>query len=420
MLKSLYSNILRFPDANQNEGGSSESFRTVGESTETATGDEMGVDNSGSTDQAAEDGNGGKSMLDAVKEHLETKGHDVNSDEANDKSKADSSTAEGEAEELGSENERDKKGEEQKESEEENGEQLDENAKGEKGTEENAKEKVIIPEEKLLTGKDPIPVDRFKEVIDQRNTVRDQLKQVEPIINDWRALDNTCREAGITPQQFQEMLQVQVLLNTDPVKALPKLKSIVSELEGFTGDKLPDDLQQAVDAGELSVKYAKEVAQTRATTKFGTKKLEHDRATLAQQQQAKMQQELNTSASTWEAAKRNTDPDYKPKANANEPDGKWEFVKAQFISMLNDVNQQGQYVNPVKTPAEMTALMDKAYKTVDASFARLTRRPATRKVLRSDGSSNGVNGNGNGKTIEDQPDLASAVKVGLRQFGHRF
>ena len=399
------------------EGSTGETFRTVGESTETATGDEMGSSD-GSDATSTKDENGGKSMLDAVKEHLTSKGHDVD-DEQTDESKAESSTAKDKsAEELGSENEHDKKGEEQEEVGEENEEQVDENEKVEKG--EEKKEKVVVPEEKLLASKDPIPVDRFKQVVEQRNTVREQLKSVEPIINDWKALDSTCRQAGISPQQFQEMLQTQVLLNTDPVKALPKLKAIVSELEGFTGDKLPDDLQKAVDEGELSLKYAKEVAQVRAASKFGTKKLEHDRQALERQEQARVQQELNVAASSWESAKRSADPDYKPKAKPEDPDGKWEFVKAQFISMLNDVDSQGKYVNQVKSPAEMTALMDKAYIAVDASFKRLTRRPATRKPLSSDGSSNGDSGNTNGKSIEDQPDLASAVKVGLRQMGHRF
>lgn len=421
MLKSLYSsNILRFPDAKETGGSSSETFRTVGESTETATGDEMGA-SSGSDAASAADENGGKSMLDTVKESLQSKGHDVDDkSEANDKSKTESSTAEDEnAKELGSENEHDKKGEEQEQGEEQNEEQTDENEE-QQTEEEKKKEKVIVPEDKLLSGKDPIPVDRFKEVVTQRNTVREQLKQAEPIINDWRALDSTCKQAGITPQQFQEMLQVQVDLNTNPGAALPKLKAIVAELEGFTGDKLPEDLQTQVDNGEMELKYAKEIAGYRAEKKFGSKKLEHDRRTFEQQQQTRLQQELNTSATAWETAKKNSDPDYKPKANANDPDGKWEFVKSQFIAMLNDVDAQGKFNNPVTSPAEMTALMDKAYANVDASFKRLTRRPVTRKVLRSDGFSNGANGNGNGKSIEDQPDLASAVRVGLRQMGHRF
>lgn len=412
------------------EGSTGETFRTVGESTDSAAEGEMGS-NSGSSDKSGQDENGGQSMLDAVRATLEQKGHKLE-----EKSEEDSSTSgENKKEELGSDSERDRKEGEEKEKPEgetEGDEGQEDSEDGEEKEEEDSggikekveKEKVIIPEDKLLEGKDPIPVDRFKEVITQRNDLRMKLQEVDPIVKDWQNINSFCQQNGIDSKQFNQVLEIQALLNTNPAEALKRIEPIVQELKGFTGDSLPKDLQDAVDAGEISVKYAKEVAQSRAITKFGEGKLKHDRESLERRQQAIERQQYEEAAVGWEKATREKDPDYFPKKDKNGPDGKWEMVKTQFIAMLNEVDAQGKPVNLVKTPAEMSALMEKAYQNVQTSLKQFTRRPVTKKPLRSNGDSirdGDSNSNGkNGKSIEEQPDLQSAVRVGLKQMGHRF
>ena len=423
MLYRLVKHLLS-PDDNT-QGGSSDTFRTVSEmQTESAPG-EMGAEGAESgTQSTAEGDEPAGSLNDFVSKRLGKElPPDDESQEVDELEKAKEAASRSESEhdkksKLEQEEERkEKEDEKEKESQEEQ-----EEKEGEEKSEEEQKEeqdKVKIPEEKLLAGKDPIPVDRFKEVITERNTARDQIKKMQVVVDDWRNLDSFCKANAITPDQFKNVVEMQALLNTDPAKALERLRPIVNELEGFVGNRLPEDLQKAVDEGEMSLKWAREVAKTRAQSRFGESKLKHDRQRIEGERQAELQSRIKTSVVSWETAKRESDPDYKPKANASDPDGKWEFVQKYIHASATETDANGAFVNPITDEQTMTALMERAYKAVSSSSFTRVKKPATPRNLRSDGSGNGER-NGTSKRIEDQPDLQSAVRVGLRRFGHKF
>lgn len=423
MLKFYIPHFLRFPDANT-EGSSSETFRTVSELQNDATPGELGAEGGSQSSQQPTDGEPSGSLNDFVSKQLgkelpPDEGQAAESESAEDKVKREKETSR-------STDELDKKKEEEQRVEgdekvDEKEKQGDEEGNDDKEVDEQeAKEKVKIPEEKLLAGKDPIPVDRFKDVITERNAAREQIKQLQPIVNDWQNLDGFCKANAITPNQFKNVMEIQALLNTDPAKALERLRPVINELEGFTGNRLPDDLQKAVDDGELSLKYAKEVAQTRAQSRFGEGKLKHDRERIESARQAELQGRIQQSVVAWENSKRESDPDYKPKTDASAPDGKWELVQKYIQALATETNAQGQFVNPITDERSMTALMQKAFDAINGSTFTRKSRPATGKPLRSDGSGHSQRNGDSGKQIEDQPNLASAVRVGLRQFGYRF
>lgn len=425
MLYRLVKHLLS-PDDNS-QGSSSETFRTVSEMQTEAAPGEMGADGGTQSDASGEESS--VSLNDFVSKKL---GKELpKDDETQEVDELERAREEAEKASR-SENEPDKKkGEEKKgkleeeqqqgEDEEKKGEEQDQKADDDKQEDQQEeKEKVKIPEEKLLSGKDPIPVDRFKEVITERNTAREQIKRMQVVVDDWRNLDSFCKQNAITPEQFKNVVEVQALLNTDPAKALERLRPIMNELEGFVGNKLPDDLQKLVDDGECSLRVAKELAQTRAKSRFGEGKLKHDRARIESERQAELQSRIKTSVVSWETSKRDSDPDYKPKANATDPDGKWEFVQKYIHASATETDANGNFVNPITDERSMTALMEKAYAAVNSSSFTRVKKPATAKTLRSDGSGNGERNGTNGKAIEDQPDLQSAVRVGLRRFGHKF
>ena len=219
------------------------------------------------------------------------------------------STSEG-SEELSSEIELNL-GEEEKEkvddTQKEEGVEDEETVEEEVQTEEPTEDEQQTEEEKGIEGKErekgkivdgkPVPYERFAEVNSNLKNVKQELESFKPMVENYRQIDNFCRQYQITPEQFKNVMEVQALLNTNPEAALAKLTPIVDQLKTFSGDVLPTDLQKAVDDGDLSLKYAKEVARSRAVSTFGTKKLEHDKRNFEATQQQIVQKQLSDSTS---------------------------------------------------------------------------------------------------------------------------
>lgn len=233
----------------------------------------------------------------------------------------------------------------------------------------------------LEAGK-PVPYDRFKEVNDKFRAVEADFQSVKPMVENFQQIQSFCQANAITGEQFTAMLETQAMLNTDPAKALERLVPIVESLQGFVGNKLPADLQTKVDEGKMEVDDAREMAKLRAQSQFGEKKTQH---TLKQQQQreaAQAQRQMADSLVTWETTKAKLDPDYAKGSP------KWDMVQDTFIAMLHAVDAQGNYKNPVKVANDAVTLMDKAYEVVAQRLGKSNgKKPATRKVLSSNGSS---------------------------------
>lgn len=284
------------------------------------------------------------------------------------------------------------------------------------------KEDLVSNDEKGKEGEqekeEPVPYKRFHEVVEQRTQAEEKLKVYEPQIQNYNNITRFCEENQITADQFDEALRVQALLNTNPEEALKKLLPLVEALQGYAGDKLPEDLQKKVDAGKIELDDAREIAQLRAKSQFSAKMSERNGKVAMERQQAELQQKMEVEASKWETTKRSSDPDYKPKAKESDPDGKWELVRDRYMAMINQrsvVDGRTVFVNPVNTPQEMVALLEKAYLSINGTFTNLRpKKPATRKSLSSNGSSS-VNESG---SIEEAPDMKTAIARGMKKMGY--
>lgn len=270
-------------------------------------------------------------------------------------------------------------------------------------------------EEEEDKGKDRTAEGRIKELVEQKNEATTQFEAVKPKVESYDKINTFCQSNGITPDQFSKALEIQALLNTNPVEALKAILPIVESLQGFVGNKLPEDLQGKVDSGKLEIDDAKEIAKLRAEKEFGSKKSVFEQQRMQASQQQFLQQQMADSFQTWDTTKRASDPDYKPKAKESEPDGKWENVRDKYLAMLNETRVNGNqvvYVNPVRTPQEMVNLVEKAYSAVNASQAKRNgNRPATRKQLSSSGSST-TKTNGK-KTFEQAGSLKELADIVL-------
>jgi hypothetical protein len=284
---------------------------------------------------------------------------------------------------------------------------------GEEEVKGDEKEEVTDEKDESEEGKDRTAEGRIKELVQERDSFKTEFEAVKPKVESYDKIDGFCKDYGITPEQFNKVMEIQALLNTDPAKALERLQPIVDSLKGFVGDKLPTDLQSKVDTGKLELDDAKEMARLRAQIEFGTRKSQFDSQRMQQSQAQSLQQQMAQSFQTWETARRTSDPDYKPKAKETDPDGKWELTKDKYLALLNEtrvVNGQVQYINPVRTPSEMISLVDKAYTAVNGAFSRFSgKKPPTRKHL----SSNGSSGTSTKKTIEEAGSLAEVASMVL-------
>ena len=282
--------------------------------------------------------------------------------------------------------------------------------KDEKADEEKEEKVEELPEGK------PVPYDRFQEVNREKTELRQQIEQYKPALENYDNIRKFCHQNQITPDQYEKALQVQALLNTNPEEALKHLLPIVESLQGFVGNKLPEDLQKEVDAGDLKVERAREIAKLRAQTTFKenlSKQREETQQKMAEQQAISA---TTKAAGDWERQRRATDPDYKPKANEAAPDGLWEDVHDKFSALLHQQDAQGNYVNPVHSPQQMVALQERAYKLVkDKWTTRMSpRKPLTKSRLSSNGE--GTRGKED-KSVENAPTMADAIKRRLAERG---
>lgn len=239
-------------------------------------------------------------------------------------------------------------------------------------------DKIEEKSEEKVEDKGPVPYERFSEVVNKHKELETNFKEVEPYVQAQKGLETYCAQHGITNDDFRSGMEIIALLKADPEAALAKLKPIYEGLQTLKGEVLPADLQQEVTDGVIPLERAKEIAQLRAQTKFGS-----ERAKLtAQQQQQQAQQNLISSMqqglNTWQQSKA-SDPDYKQKKDLNSPDGMYELVNDKWLNLMS--------LKQPKTAQEAVALAEQAYQAVKKSFAAMLPKPPPRKSLSSNGSS---------------------------------
>ena len=256
---------------------------------------------------------------------------------------------------------------------------------------------------------EPVPYERFNEVNEKYKRLEQQSNDNEPSVKAHTAIVQYCNQNNITQEQFSQALEVQALLNSNPTEALKRLLPIVESLQGFVGDRLPKDLQERVDAGNIELADAKELAQLRAQVQFGKGSIEQIQRNQQERHQAEQQRAMTTAVDGWTQSKFKNDPDFRVKSKADMPDGKYEMVYAKFAALLHQTDRSGKFVNPVVTPQEMTSLLERAYTEVNKSFSSFTRKPATRRPLMHNGSSRTTST----KNIEDAKTMGDAIRMAV-------
>jgi hypothetical protein len=214
--------------------------------------------------------------------------------------------------------------------------------------------------------KSPVPYERFQEVIRARQEHEAKVKEYEPLVQAHKSIVEYCQTNQITEEQFQQGMEMLKLVNTDPIAARKALEPVWNQLNGLTGETLPDDLAKEVEEGLISAKNAKELARLRGQTHIQSAKAQVSSQSFAKQKQAMFEKELSSSIGSWTVGKQSMDPEFKQKSGADAPDGKFEYVTDRFYKLMT--------VNPPKTTADAIRLVEQAYNDVAKTFAAFKPR----------------------------------------------
>ncbi len=239
-----------------------------------------------------------------------------------------------------------------------------------------AKEETTTDGEKQTedSGEGPVPRERFKEVTDKVSVLTQQVQEVEPIVQRHVELINYCRQHNITEEQFVKSLEVQRLINTDPEAALKALLPMVEALQGYVGEKLPDDLNAAVKSGDITMEWAKQLARARAGQAGAQRTAEQVRQQRQQMDQQRAAEQAQTAMLQWEQSKMGTDPDFNPRKDGTF--GKFELVRSRFIELTN--HQRPQNVS------DLVNLAEQAYRDISKARANghgpVKKAPLTSKT----------------------------------------
>jgi hypothetical protein len=207
-----------------------------------------------------------------------------------------------------------------------------------------------VPEEKLPFHKHP----RWM----QMNRA---LKDLEPKAQAFEKIAKISSDAGLSSEDVDNGFEIMSLIKRDPAKALEALRPIMHALEGITGARLPDDLQQRVVQGRADPETAQELAQARYLQAQQAQRQEHEAVQAQQRAASAMASTVTTLEQQWKA----TDVDYAKKEK---------LVIAQTKALL------AEYGQPANVE-QATQLVSEAKRLVDESLrAMVPARPQVRTL----------------------------------------
>ena len=221
---------------------------------------------------------------------------------------------------------------------------------------------------------------RWKEVTTERNDLRTKVAEYErdwkPLVTQQRGIVDYCNENNVTPEQFQQALEIAALVNNNPREALKRIQPIIENLKQFDESALPADLQKRVVDEELSLNTAKEIATLRAQAKGQ----EFNSNALRQRTERTAFAQRMTALTSWERSMMSKDPDFRPKVKPEDVDGKYETVVNMFRGLVAQ--------RPPQSEPDLIAMLQYAYDSVNKMFTtRLTPKTPTGKMVPANGSS---------------------------------
>ena len=223
---------------------------------------------------------------------------------------------------------------------------------------------------------------RFQELIKDR-------QEAQPMVEFAKADAAFCQQYKVTPDQRKQFMEAAALANTDPQRFVALLQETIVQTEMQLGKRLPPDLVDAVEKGEISEERAVQFNKTRLQMEAMKQEASQREQQTAKQHSSAIMETLNS----WDTTQRSHDPDFKPKAKTTDADGKWELVLKEI--KLSSMER------PPQSQADAVKLAEEAYGYVNSLFKRLAPLPRSRRTLSINGSSTNNGDPGEAKTMAE-------------------
>jgi hypothetical protein len=180
---------------------------------------------------------------------------------------------------------------------------------------------------------DPIPKDLKKETSERIRSLIETTKTVtaerDQIRSDFDTIVNGIKASGSTPEQYGEVISWMSLFNSPDPQSRMKAYELVNDVADRLATLLnidrqaPNpiakhpDLAQAVQAGQITAKYAAEIARTRESNAFKSQLTTQQQSQLTQQQQQQQEEaQARSGLTAFENEMRASDPLYEQKKAA--------------------------------------------------------------------------------------------------------
>lgn len=200
---------------------------------------------------------------------------------------------------------------------------------------------------------------RFQRVLGELKTAKVDAER-------YRNVQSYIDSQGLSAEEAANGLVTMGLMKTNPAEAWRQLKPVVQKLLIAAGEVLPDDLKTRVQNGEMSQEAAVEVSRSRAHVQSVETKRTFDQQRATSQQQNDARTAVLNAATSWEADRRQRDPNFEVKMPALQKEIAW---------------LQATEGKPAD-PAGVQAQLKKAYEAVNAALPAPTPTPQPRPAIR--------------------------------------
>lgn len=158
---------------------------------------------------------------------------------------------------------------------------------------------------------------RFQKLAGDNADLAKRVGELEPQAQQFQRIVSFVQDAGLSADEMNRTLDVARAIKQDPLRAFEMLTPVYEQLRQLVGDVLPADLQQAVNLGQITEAYARDLARNRSAATLREQQLQrsNERSTVERQRQeiSSRWSSAAQAVTEWENSKARSDPDWKLK-----------------------------------------------------------------------------------------------------------
>lgn len=199
---------------------------------------------------------------------------------------------------------------------------------------------------------------RMQRVAREKNEAA--IKELEPKAKGYDDLRGFLGDNNLGHEDFAAMLAIGAAIRNDPLEAVRLLQPVWDMLQQRVGEVLPDDLKQAVAAGQMTEEAARAISRSRAEAAISKGRLQDNerRSAESRQRDERRQEEERADGMARQIS------DYVDTWATRDPDAeqKLPFVNQEIELALRRIESQGK---TIRDAADAKALVDWAVKQVE-------------------------------------------------------